>query len=262
MEELHLKTSNVNKCGRKSTISELDFKKVLLIHNKSINEYGKMLPLSHTVIKDMAQTLKVTDKCIYIKLKRHLESAKSSKFLIPIDNSETSDDENINDNIVEIKLSAEKRLMLLPTIPDNINMLKRSQMPVNWTYIVATLIYEAGIKTPCSYTFANRNIVDNELSTTAKCSECEAFFKINSEQNFKKLILTWIIKGSENTYHKKKRKIRSNIRSDIAEHILTSSVTCYIRQQGIRAQMVPHDPTPATIVRPGILKLLLISILF
>lgn len=242
----------VKKCGRKSSISDLDFQKMMLIHQKSIFEYGTMLPLSHPIIKDMAHNLQVTDRCIYLKIKRHLNSKSN---YVNVEKCDTGESEDENDNAIEIVVSTENRLKLLPIVPDNINMLKRCQMPVNWTYTVATLLWECGVKTPCSYIFANGNLIDNELVTTAKCSECEACFKINSEQNFKKIIVYWINKGTENTYHKKKRRITANVRKQISEDLVNSSATCYRRQQG-RALMKSGDPTPATIANAGTTYLL------
>lgn len=134
-------------------------------------------------------------------------------------------------------------------------MIKRNQMPVNWTYTVSTLLWKSGVKTPCAYIFANRNLIDNELATTAKCSECGACFEINSEQHFKKLIVKWINKGIPNMYHKKKRRITANVRTEIAETLVNSSATCYRRKQG-STLMKSGDPTPAIITNPGILFIL------
>lgn len=238
---------NVKKCGRKSSISEIDFQKMMLIHQKSIFEYGKMLPLSHRIIKDMAHNLQVTDKCIYLKLKRHLESYAN---YVKVEKSDTEESEAENENTIEINVSTEKRLKLQPIVPDTVNMLERSEMPVNWTYTIAKLLWESGVKTPCSYDFKNRNLKDNELATTAKCSECGACFKINSEQQFKKIIVQWINKGTPNTFHKKKRRITANVREEIAEELVNSSATCYRRKQA-RTLMESGDSTPAIIANAG-----------
>lgn len=179
---------------------EEDFLKLIEKHAETFKTYGKILPMSHEIITEFAVTLNATRKGIHLKIKKYLEvSEEVSQFFCiekkqQIINDDDDDDESEKENTetVDSEYGNEKegyQTVLLFTeerqklIPVEIGE-KRPQMPDNWTFYVSEILWEAGIKTECAYSFVNGNIIGGELETTATCSECGANFSISTEQDF------------------------------------------------------------------------------
>lgn len=159
-----------------------------------------------------------------------------------------SDSDERDFKVDTIVLSKEQRDQIMPSdvkIPG-----KRYQMPENWTYYMARIIWDSGVRNDCAYSFLNGNIIENELKTIGTCKECGGSFNISSKQNFRKIILVWKHLGSEEIVHFKKRTITKTLRKNIANELMVTSSTVYRRQEAAK-YMKPWDKTPAFIANAG-----------
>lgn len=264
------------KRGRQSEICENDFLNLIAKHAEIFKSYGKMLPVNHQIITEFAIALGATCKGMHLKIKRYFEVSKffGVTKTHQVDNDES--EEEINGTVRKVDaeyvymeedhqtllLSSDQTKQLMPVISKT----KRPQMPDNWSFYIAELIWESGTKTECAYRFLNGNIVGGELKTKATCSECGAEFNIYSEENFKSIHIIWINKGNPKILHNKKRKFSKNVNIENSKAIINASSTTYMRRKAAD-KMTFGEVTPATIAKPGniqssvfILMLLQISI--
>lgn len=233
--------------GRKSKVDEKIFLSLIAKHFKAFKSNGRMLPLKHEIITEFSETLQFSRKGIYLKIDRYLKVINGYCLNDESNDSEKEDDDGLTDERYKkhtFLLSSEYRNKLMPI------KRKRLQMPDNWTFFIAELMWDCGIKTACAYSFINGNIVDGELNTKAYCCECNASFNIYSDQNFKKIHIFWIKKGNENIIHVKKRKFTKNIKFENAKALTSTSSMCYNRQKAAE-KMIPGDVIPATIANTG-----------
>lgn len=59
--------------GKKSQVCEVEFLKLIQKHAESFRNFGKMLPLNHAIISEFEETLKVSRKGIFQKIKEYVE---------------------------------------------------------------------------------------------------------------------------------------------------------------------------------------------
>lgn len=166
-----------------------------------------------------------------------------------------SDSEEISGfKVTTIILSNKERDQIMP--PEERYPGKRKKMPENWTYFMAKIIWNSGIKTSCAYRFFNGNIIENELKTMGSCSECNASFDISSKENYRKIILVWKDLGADDIVHSKKRTLTKTVRKMTAQDLLLTTSTVYRRQEATN-NMKPGDKIPSFIANPGeIMRLL------
>lgn len=254
--------------GRQSEVCEKDFLNLIAKNADIFKGYGKMLPVNHQIITEFADALGATRKGMHLKIKKYFEVTKffsidkNQRVTTEVTTNAESEDEIIEnvgytkENHQILLLSSDERLKLIPVIGPT-----RPQMPENWTFYIAELLWESGTKTECAYSFKNGNIVDGELKTNATCNECEAHFDIYSEGNFKSIHIIWINKGNTKIIHKKKRKFTKNVKILNAQALSNTSSTTYLRQKAVE-KMKYGDVIPATIAKAGNLKISMKNILY
>lgn len=243
--------------GRQSAVCEEDFLKLIAKHAETFKSYGGILPVNHEIITEFAVTLNATRKGIHLKIKKYLELSQcffiEKKQQIRNDDSDDhSEEENTGTVDSEygthqiVVLSAQEQEKIMPVMLEG----KRIQMPDNWTFYIAEILWDAGVKTECAYSFVNGNIIRGELKTTASCFECGANFGICTEEHFKKINIEWFNKGNSEIIHLKKRKFTKNVKLINSKALANTSSTTYLREKASE-KMKWGDVIPATIAKAG-----------
>lgn len=260
------------KPGRKSSINFELFRN-LVMENKTIFKNG-MINLMHPFIEEGSAYLNVTVRTFYLKVKRFIESTvfacetdgsnldrEENKIQNSDDESEfvnedadacsgededdcSGDDEgNCSNYKLIINLTAEESIKLRP-----FKEKKRTEMPQNWSYHLNVVLYKS-LKLACAFTYKKGYVVQQNLKTTGRCSECNTVINIRSDRNMERLTY-YIEDGKLNVPHYKKNRIRRPIQTEIACEISNYTASTYYNRKAAE-DMENGDSIPPYIPNKG-----------
>lgn len=220
----------------------------------------EMPPMSSPVYSEIGKLCNISDKTVYLRVKRLKEKNKlmkpaenhSENIEEAEDDIRTYDSEDLDDeDTTTITLKNNHMEDLVPSIKIYKGVSKDRRVTTllpGWADVLCDVMWEE-LKIPCCLSFKKVNVTADGLNTVGVCTECSFKCRVQSSPDFSKLEIT-MQAGIANVVHVKKRKVTGKRRLMLGNEISDTKSQVF-RNKMANKLMEDYDVEPATLPNTG-----------